>query len=108
MSEGIKHDSGKPPISLIPREALEEEAKVFAFGASKYGRDNYKFGMDWTRCIDAALRHIVAFADNEDLDPESRLSHLAHAKCCLSMLLFYAANNRGNDNRYKKVMDTDE
>lgn len=102
MSErGTKHDTGKSQLSLIPRAALEAEANVFAFGAKKYSRDNYKLGMDYTRLIDAALRHVNAFNDNETLDPESGLSHLAHAKCCLSMLIYYMSTGVGNDDRYK-------
>jgi hypothetical protein len=103
MSEGgIKHDSEKPKLSLIPRAALEEEARVFEFGANKYGRDNYKKGMAYSRLIDAALRHIIAFSDGENLDAESSLSHLGHARCCLAMLLYYINNNVGKDDRYVK------
>jgi hypothetical protein len=101
-NEGTKFDQGKPPLSLIPRKALELEANVFSFGAKKYGRDNYKAGMAWTRVIDAALRHVNAFADGEDTDPESGLTHLAHAKCCLSMLIYYTENCQDKDDRYKK------
>lgn len=99
--KGTKFDQGKPSLSLIPRVAQELEAQVFGFGAKKYGRDNYKQGMDWLRITDAALRHITAFADGEDIDPESGLPHLAHARCCMAMLLFYSHYNVGTDDRYK-------
>ena len=95
----VKFDAGKAPLSMIPLEALTAEAQVFAFGAKKYGKSNYKSGMAWTRVIDAALRHINAYASGEDKDPESGMSHLAHAKCCLSMLIFYAENKKGTDDR---------
>ena len=97
-----KFDKGKPPLSLIPLAALEAEAKVFAFGAAKYGRDNFKLGMEWTRLVDACLRHVYAFSNGEDIDKESGLSHLGHARCCLSMLLYYTENNKGKDDRYKE------
>lgn len=98
-SGAVKFDAGKAPLSMIPLEALTAEAQVFAFGAKKYGKSNYKSGMTWTRVIDAALRHINAYASGEDKDPESGMSHLAHAKCCLSMLIFYAENKKGTDDR---------
>lgn len=98
-NEGVKHDKGKPPLSIIPLEALQLEAKVFAFGAAKYGKSNYKKGMAWSRVIDAALRHIFAYANGENLDPESGMSHLGHARCCLAMLAFYEANQVGVDDR---------
>lgn len=97
--KGIKHDAGKAPLSLIPREALEQEAQVFGFGAKKYGRNNYRLGMEWSRVIDAALRHVVAFANGEERDSESGMSHLAHARCCLAMLIYYTENKKGLDDR---------
>jgi hypothetical protein len=87
LAGGTKHDSGKPPLSLIPRVALEAEARVFDFGAKKYARYNYTKGFNVSRLIDAAMRHLVAYNDGEDLDPESGESHLAHARCCTSMLM---------------------
>jgi len=102
MSGGTKHDSGKAPLSIIPRVALELEAQVFAFGAKKYARDNYKKGFAHTRLLDAALRHIYAHIDGEDTDPESGLPHLAHARCCLSMLLECQRLGTATDDRFKK------
>lgn len=101
-THGTKHDTGKPQLSLVPRVALEEEAAVMEFGAAKYGRYNYKKGFEYSRLIDAALRHIQAFNDGEDLDPESGKSHLAHARCCLGMLMDIINLGTAKDNRYKK------
>lgn len=94
-----KFDKGKPPLSRLPKEALEEVAKVLAFGAAKYGWNNWKDGMEWSRLLDASLRHIYAFVDNTDLDPESGQSHLAHAICNLMFLIHYQENNIGTDDR---------
>ena len=97
---GVKFDAGKPPLSLVSRVALEEEARVMDFGAKKYGRDNWRKGMDFSRLTDAALRHIYAFADGEDKDKETGLSHLAHARCCLAFLLEYEGKKLGKDDRF--------
>ncbi len=103
MSNGaVKHDTGKTPISLIPIEAINGEADVFAFGAAKYGRHNFRKGMEHTRVIDAALRHLLAIANGEDIDPESGKPHWAHARCCLAMYAYYQVNNVGTDDRFKK------
>ena len=99
---GVKHDEGKAPLSLIPTCALAAEARAMGFGAKKYGRFNYRGGMDWSRLIDASLRHITAFNAGENDDSESGLPHLAHARACLGMLLDYIENNLGTDDRYKK------
>lgn len=100
--EGVKHDAGKPPISLISRVAIEQEAMVMAYGVSKYGTHNWRGGMDYSRLVDAALRHIFAFADGQDTDAETGISHLAHARCCLGFLLEFQARNVGTDDRYKQ------
>ena len=94
-----KYDGDKAPITMIPRSAIEAEAMVMKFGAAKYGRDNWRKGMDHTRLLDAAMRHILAVADGEDLDPESGLPHEAHARCCLAMLIEYKEKGLGNDDR---------
>jgi hypothetical protein len=96
----VKFDAGKPPLGLISRTALEEEAKVMAYGVSKYGIHNWRAGMDFSRLMDAALRHVYAFADGEDLDKETGLSHLAHARCCLAFLLEYQGKSLGTDDRF--------
>ncbi len=82
-----KHDDGKLPLSLIPREALELEAEVFGYGERKYAAWNWTKGMSYRRLIDAAMRHLVAFADGEDDDPESGLGHLGHLRACAAMLI---------------------
>ncbi len=84
---GLKFDTGKPPLSLIDRYALERIADVLAFGADKYEAHNWRKGLSQSRLIDAALRHLFAYADGEDLDSESGLSHLAHAGCCVVFAL---------------------
>lgn len=101
-SGGTKHDAGKVSLSLIPRAALEQEAKVYAFGANKYGRDNYKKGFAYTRLIDAALRHIMAAVDGEDIDAESGEAHLAHARCCIGMLMEIIRLGTVTDDRFNK------
>lgn len=100
--EATKFDGGKAPLSLISRTALEEEAKVLAFGAAKYSTHNWRKGMDFSRLMDACLRHVYAFADGEDLDKETGLSHLAHARCCLAFLLEYQGMSLGTDDRFKR------
>jgi hypothetical protein len=83
-----KYDSGKPQLSLIPTEALEEAAKALAYGAGKYGRNNFKKGHQWSRLVDAALRHLYALAHGQPIDEESGNTHLSHALASLCMLAY--------------------
>lgn len=95
----IKHDENKPQLSILTKESLNAEAYAFMYGALKYERHNYKLGMEWSRMIDASLRHIYAFNSKEDFDEESKLNHLWHAKACLAMLIYYYENKKGTDDR---------
>ncbi len=99
--EALKYDNNKPDLSLIPREFSNELAKALMHGEKKYGRYNYRNGMDWHRLIAASLRHITAFNEGENTDPESGLSHLGHASACLAFLIVYQANGLGKDTRRK-------
>ncbi len=85
-----KFDSGKPMMSMIPQEALLEVAKSFTHGATKYGKYNYSEGIEYTRMIDASLRHINKALKGKDLDEDSgkdNLYHLANAVASLMILL---------------------
>ena len=86
---GMKFDSGKPPLSRVPKVLLDEVAKVLEFGANKYEWDNWRNGISYHRVASAAMRHLTAFMDCETMDSESSLSHLSHAACCIAFLLEY-------------------
>jgi hypothetical protein len=96
---GKKNDAGKPPLSLLPIEALEEIAQVLSYGATKYGKNNYKAGFNRSRLLDATLRHVYADASKQDLDPESNLMHLAHAAASLIMLIQNIKTGVSKDDR---------
>ena len=99
LMQGIKHDQGKPDLSLLPVEFLNEVAFAMMYGETKYGRYNFTGGMAWHRLIAACLRHVYAFAAREELDKESGVSHLGHAAACLLMLTVYQSRNLGTDTR---------
>lgn len=97
MTSGIKYDTGKLRWSIFPWPGAEDVMKVIEYGAGKYSPGNWKnvlsdpFGEE--RYLDAALRHLLAHAMGEKLDPESGLPHLAHACCCLLFLLTPGGSN---------------
>lgn len=102
MGAGKKFDQEKPDLSLISSVAIVEVAKVMTFGKKKYGANNWRQGIHWTRIIAAVLRHIFSWLGGETYDPETKLNHLAHAACGLFMLLEYAITHQELDDRYKK------
>lgn len=98
----IKHDDSKVRLELLSPIALNEIAKVLTFGAKKYADHNWRNGFKWSRLLGAALRHLFAFIGGQDKDPETGLSHLAHAGCCIMFLLEHEETHKALDDRYKK------
>lgn len=98
--KGIKHDKGKVRFSLLPFDGLTEVAKVFEFGAKKYGRNNWKRGLQYSRLVDATFRHLMAVVQKQDVDPESGHLHAAHAVANLLMLLSFMQSGGGHDDRW--------
>jgi hypothetical protein len=98
---GKKFDNEKPRWELLPSAPLGAIASVLTFGAKKYDAHNWRGGIEYSRLIGAAYRHLSAFNDGEDIDPESGLSHLAHLGCCVLFLLEQEAKGTGLDDRYK-------
>lgn len=100
---GTKDDIGKNDLALIPPEALFAIGQVFTYGSKKYSPDNWRNGMSWRRMFSALLRHLFAWLMNNEFDEESGLPHLAHAGCCLMMLLTWTLTKSyaNHDDRWK-------
>lgn len=101
-NKGLKFDGGKPPVELLSSVAMIRTAKVLDFGRIKYDTHNWRKGMEWSRLLGAALRHLFAYLGGEDKDPETGLSHLDHAACCIMFLQEYEEKGIGEDDRYKR------
>lgn len=99
---GKKFDQNKVQLHYLPPLALDEVAKVFMYGAEKYGKYNWEQGMQWLRIWDAGGRHRNAFLNNMDYDAETKLYHMAHSAANDLMLLQYQLKNIGEDDRKKK------
>lgn len=96
MFLGEKFDDGKLRFDLLPKGALEEIVEVLGYGARKYSADNWKLVPDArSRYFAAAMRHIMAWHSGEEKDPESGLSHLAHAGCSILFLLWFEGRRNG-------------
>jgi hypothetical protein len=90
----------KPPLALIPGPALVHLADAFRDGAGKYGPANWRNDPVTTSTyINAALRHVLAYFDGEDVAEDSGVLHLAHAMGCLAILIDADAQGTLNDDR---------
>jgi len=78
----------KTPLGLIPPFAMAQTALAHKYGAEKYGPFNWRdTGVCASTYVNAIMRHLNAWRDGEDLDPESGISHLAHVACSCNILL---------------------
>lgn len=113
LTGGKKFDSGKAELDMIPYKALTEAAKAFTIGKCKYGKWNYKKGMEWSKIINAMIRHAMEFKEGNSENTETfrhietgetvtmKDHHLGAVIACASMLLDYEENGLGTDDRYK-------
>lgn len=98
MSKFKKFDEGKPRMSLVSPWAVLGMAKVMTHGDQKYGAWNWLHPTNWSRFLDATLRHVNALERSEDID-ESGLQTVYHAMAELSMLATAMELKIGTDDR---------
>lgn len=102
---GVKYDDGKPRWALMPAYSLEEVAKVYTFGATKYADNNWRKGMLWSRTFSAIMRHAWAFWRGETLDPETGLHHMAHcAFGCLTLIEYTRKKTPTDDRPFRMIL----
>jgi hypothetical protein len=76
---------------------------VQKLGAEKYGPYNWrKTGVCASTYVSAIMRHLNAWRDGEDLDPESGISHIAHIATSCNILLDAGHCGTLQDDRNKK------
>lgn len=102
------YDDGKPPLANLPPEGIRQVAMVQEYGHKKYKDfNNYRKGMEVSRQLSCAMRHIMAYMDGFDLDNESHLSHISHAACRLMFALQNIHDGTLIDDRYKRESKQD-
>jgi len=77
----------KAPLSTLPTGPIYEIALAMLEGARKYGRHNYRImGVKASVYYDAAIGHITAWWEGEDIDSDSGIHHLGKAMACLAVI----------------------
>ncbi len=92
--------SDKLPLHLWPATATVLGTLGLLDGALKYGRSNWRHaGVRATIYTDAAERHIRAWLEGEDVDPDSGVPHIGHALACLAIVADAQAAGKLIDDR---------
>lgn len=77
----------KAPLSTLSPQVMGEVGVAMLEGALKYGRHNYRVaGVRASVYYDACLRHLNAWFEGQDIDPDSGLSHIVKAMACLMVV----------------------
>jgi hypothetical protein len=97
----------KPPIANVPLSVISEVGMALAEGQYKYGGYNWRvIGVRASVYWDATFRHIKAWWEGEDTDPDSQLSHITKAISALVVLRDAMIQDNWNDDRPPRSKQT--
>lgn len=86
-SQTAKADAGKLELDLTPWQIVRDIAQVRMYGNAKYGDPENWRKVEMRRYINALLRHLLAFLeDNQSVDQESGIPHYKHMACNLAFI----------------------
>lgn len=92
--------SNKVPMHLWPTTATAMGSIALLNGALKYGRSNWReAGVRASIYYDAAMRHLMAWFEGEECDPDDGVPHLAAALGCLAIIVDAEAAGKLEDDR---------
>lgn len=108
MSQGGYRDNGgKIRWDLVPMDAMEELARVYSYGATKYGDRNWEKGLSWMDCYASLMRHLVDWHQGQDFDgtpgeadnKHSGMLTMAHVAWNAMAILAFQIRGEGVDDR---------
>ena len=98
--------SGKIYFSVVPPIVLSEVSLGMLDGATKYGRYNWRAnGVRGSIYYDATLRHLTAWWEGQDIDPDSGLHHVTKAITSLIVLRDAMIQGKYTDDRPPSTAD---
>ncbi len=77
MNQSQKQDEGKPRLELVPAGTETRIAMVMAQALEKYTVNSW-LDVEPRRFIGALMRHLEAYREGENIDPDSGLPHIDH------------------------------
>lgn len=104
MSQGIRHNEGKPQWSQIHWKSLEPMVRVLEQGEKVVGKSNWKKGLPVLEVCESLLRHTFALMDGEDNDQKSGQPHVGHILANAMFLSYMMQFRPDMDNRDGKQL----
>ncbi len=93
----------KLPIHLWPSTATMLGSIALLNGALKYGRSNFRaVGVRASIYYDAACRHLDAWFEGEETDPEDGVDNLGAVLACIAIIVDARAAGKLRDDRMVK------
>ena len=97
----------KPPVANVPLSVISEVGMALAEGQYKYGGYNWRvIGVRASVYWDATFRHMKAWWEGEDADPDSQLSHVTKAISALIVLRDAMIQDNWTDDRPPRSKQT--
>ena len=102
-SGGLRHDTGKVRLDLLPAEWVWGLGQVMTAGALKYAPRNWEKGMAWSKVLGPMLRHTFKWMAGEIYDAETGCHHLAMVAWNALALMVYQLRLIGEDDVFPVV-----
>jgi hypothetical protein len=94
-------------MSTVPANVLAEIGVAMLEGTCKYGRHNYRAaGVRASVYYDGVMRHLTAWWEGQDIDPDSGMNHITKAIASLVVLRDSMISKNWTDDR-PPVIDPD-
>jgi hypothetical protein len=94
----------KLPMYLVPATAIAMYSLAHLNGGLKYGFWNWrKAGIRMSVYLNALRRHLSAYENGEEVDPDDQVPHLAAMGACLNIIIDAAACGKLVDDRPPRV-----
>lgn len=85
-SGAVRHVKDKIRIDLVPPEMILSLATVLTYGSIKYSDRNWEKGFPHMSVYASTMRHLMEWAEGDNVDEESGLQHIEQAMCNLGMI----------------------
>ncbi len=104
-STGGQKETKLARFDLVPPGPLWNLAEHYGRGAKKYSSRNWERGYEWSKSYQALQRHLVAWWNGQDCDPELGNNHLDAAAFHVFALMEFTNTHPEFDDRPHQVVE---